>query len=542
MTLAAAPVIERRLNSPGPIADAFLRSRAFLAIIIGPVGSGKTLTALRKLRRVGQRQGGRVDEQGRTWRKARVGVIRESYPQIDKNILPSWFRIHAESDGKFNRRAPYSHQLRLIQDEFEDGGAKDIVDLDVEFRAIGDQSVEEACRGWEVNAVMIDEADLQPPALIAYLSGRVGRFSDLDPELIVDPQIICSLNAPYIDNHMYKLAVEKQLGELLDPAVTEALGGRPLVETFIQPGGRSANAENLHNLPGATKENPKGGRNYYLIQAALNKGTPGYVDRMIDNKFVPMQHGQPVYGDFTYEDHVAKEPIEWDRRRKVVVGIDGGLFAAAVFTQRTMMGQLRTLDEVVLAREDGKALRKVGPTAFGQAVRQKLLERFPGIRPDQVRFVGDPAMFVASDREDNELDWKRSFERGLNGKAKGGDDDGETFRFRVHKAKSNREALRLEAIRNAQAERGGYQVDPRCTQLIRGHLGGYHYKKPDMAEGETRGHLEIADTDSTHPCDAEQYAALEGEHVISEIRGIGRRGRREIVNDSDYAELGGIGR
>jgi hypothetical protein len=509
-----APAEIRRLNSPGPIADAFLRSRAFVAVIIGPVGSGKTLTALRKLRRNGQMQGARTDDVGRKWRKARLGVIRESYPQIDKNILPSWFRMHAESDGKFNWRAPYSHQLRLIQGE-DEHGANDIVDVEVEFRAIGDQSVEQACRGWEINAVMVDETDLQPRELIAFLAGRVGRFSDLDPQLVVDPQIICSLNAPYVDNFMYSLAIEKELGELADPELVEALGGRPLVETFIQPSGRSPLAENLHNLPG--------GRGYYVIQAALNRSVPGYVERMIENKFVPMQHGQPVYGDFVFADHVVDD-IPWDKRRKVIAGVDGGLNAAVAFCQRTIMGELRTLDECVATSEDGNAIRKIGPTAFGKMVRQKMLERFPGIQPGQIRFVGDPAMFTANDREDNELDWRRPFEKAVG--------------HRVHRAKTNREQLRLEAIRRAQAERGGYLVDRRCKHLIRGHLGGYRYRKADMAEGEQRGHLDIADTIFTHVADAEQYAALEGENVILDIRGREPRRGRQVVNESDYSELG----
>ena len=36
----------RVLNSPGPVSDAFRQSRAFIKICVGPVGSGKTLTAL----------------------------------------------------------------------------------------------------------------------------------------------------------------------------------------------------------------------------------------------------------------------------------------------------------------------------------------------------------------------------------------------------------------------------------------------------------------------------------------------------------------
>jgi hypothetical protein len=512
MTAATSEI--RRLNSPGPVSDRFLLSRAFVVVIIGPVGSAKTVTGLRKLRRLGQQQLGRVDGQGRTWRRGRCGVIRESYPNIEKNTLPSWFRIHPESDGKFGWRAPYTHQLRLIQGVDEDDNPTDICDLEMEFRAIGDKSVEEACRGWEVNGVLVDEADLQPPELLAYLSGRVGRFSDLDPDMVVDPQIILSTNAPYTDNWVYKLAIERELGELVDPEVLAALDGRPLIETFIQPGGRDPDAENLHNLPG--------GRGYYLIQAALNKHRPGYVERMIDNKFVPMQHGQPVNPDFKYTEHVRK--LDFDPKRLLVIGVDQGLFAAAAFTQRTMMGQLRTLAECVTFREEGNALAKIGPTAFGKRVRQMLSDRFPDAQPELVRVVLDPAAFAADDREDNEHDWVLAFKKALG--------------LPVRRAKSNRAALRNEAIWRALAERDGYAVDPSCKHLIKGHLGGYHYRKAEISDGETRGHLEIADTIHTHVCDAEQYAAIEGEGVISDIRGKERR-RAPVKVVSDWNELGG---
>lgn len=514
MSALAPPNDTRRLNSPGPTSDKFLLSRAFVKVIIGPVGSAKTLTALRAGRRVGQIQKPRIDQNGVRWRKARVGVIRESYPQIEKNTLPSWFRIHAETDGPFSWRAPYSHKLRLILGVDGDGQPNDVCDLEMEFRAIGDKSVEEACRGWEINACVIDEADLQPPDLLAYLSGRVGRFSDLDPSMVVDPQIIMCLNAPYTDNWVYKMAVERELGELMDPDVIAALDGRELVETFIQPGGREPTAENLHNLPG--------GRGYYMIQAALNKHRPGYVERMIDNKFVPMQHGQPVNPQFKYSEHV--QPVEWDRRRKLIVGVDQGLFAAAAATQRDSMGRLRTLAECVMMREEGKSLLKVGPTAFGQALKAMLTERFPDIETHMLRVVADPAAFAADDREDNEQDWLLAFQKAVG--------------FKVHRAKSNRQALRLEAVHRAMDARDGYLIDPSCKHLIRAHLGGYHYRKAEISDGETRGHLEIADTIHTHVADAEQYAALEGEHVIGDIRGKERR-RAPVRVDADYDVLGG---
>lgn len=520
----SAPMEIRRLNSPGPIADRFLESRAFVQIIIGPVGSAKTVTALRKLRRIGQHQGGKRDANGVLWRKARVGVLRESYPNLEKNTLPSWFRIHPESDGKFTWKAPYTHKLRLIlgTDPLT-GEPNDVCDFEIEFRAIGDQSVEEACRGWEINAVLVDEADLQPASLLAFLSGRVGRFSELDPELVVDPTIILSLNAPYIDNWIYPLAYEGEFEEILDQELLQALGGRKLIEVFIQPGGRSPNAENLHNLPGATKDNPQGGRGYYITQAALNKHRPDYVARMIDNKPVPMQHGQPVNPQFDYERHV--RPLDFDPKRMLVIGFDQGLTAAAVAGQRTAEGHLRSLREAVSFLEPGKTLRKIGPTAFGQMVKAMLAEHFPDVHPDRIRVVGDPAAWQASDNEDDERDWIRAFQKALG--------------LKPHKAKTNKQALRHEAIWRAMTDHDGYAVDPSCKHLIRGHLGGYRYANADMKDGETRGHLTVANTIHTHVCDGEQYLAVEGEHVIADIRGRPRNTGAPITNDADFDVFSG---
>ncbi len=514
-----APVHRRRLRSPGPIADAFMRSRAFISVIVGPVGSGKTMAALQKGLRLGAMQGGVTDDKGVTWRKARIGVIRESYPSLKSTTLKSWFNIVPESEGKFLWSAPFTHAFRKILRRDAEGRPSDVLEIEFEFRAIGDQTVEEACRGWEVNAVIVDEADLQPSDLVPFLTGRVGRFSDLDASRVVDPQIILSMNMPDIENHAYQLAMDKEMEGLTEQDrrdLAEALGERVLVETFVQPGGMEPDAENIHNLPG--------GRGYYVLQVAANRHKPGYVDRMVHNKPVPLMFGKPVNAEFAYTGHVRECP--WEKRRPLIVGIDQGLYAAAVALQRDVQGQIRTLLEVVNLAQGGKVLLKVGPSAFGRKLRQALLERFPGIQPEQIRFVCDPAAFAAGDREDSEHDWVLACQAALK-------------LGRIHKAKSNRQGLRNEAIWQAQSRRGGYLVDPSCRHLIKAHSGGYRYQKEEMGTGELRGHLEIADTIYTHVADAEQYAALEGEHVISDIRGRPRVDSSQIRNVSEFDVFAG---
>lgn len=524
MGMVTAP---RRLISPGPIADGFLRARGFICGIVGPVGSGKTMAALQKGLRIAASQKPVARADGVMVRKARIGVIRESYPSLQSTTLKSWFRIVPEAEGDFSWKAPYTHKFTKIlrrEGGQRDGRVLEILECEFEFRAIGDLSVEEACRGWEVNAVIIDEADLQPANLVPFLTGRVGRFSDLDPSLVVDPQIILSLNMPDIENHIYHLLFD-EASEVLGLTAEESeilastLGDRKLIEKFVQPGGREPDAENLHNLPG--------GRGYYVLQVAANRSTPGYVDRMVDNKPVPIQHGQAVNAGFAYTSHV--RPQTWDPRRKLIVGVDQGLFAAAVALQRDWDNAVRTLAEVVNTTRDAKGqvqLLKVGPTQFAKRVKRMLTDRFPGIAPDQIRVVADPAAFAAKDRTDNEHDWLLAFQKELG--------------LKVHKAKSNSAGLRNQAIWTAQDARDGYAVDPSCRHLIKGHSGGYRYAKAELQTGELRAHLEIADTIYTHVCDAEQYAALEGEHVIGDLRGRERR-RGAVTIHSDFDVHQGVG-
>jgi hypothetical protein len=267
--------------------------------------------------------------------------------------------------------------------------------MEVEFRAIGDKSVEEVTRGWEINAAWIDEFDLQPPELISFLSGRVGRFSNLDAEpgrrsadhRLAQHALHGQSRLPAAARGGARRARPRQVPEL-----AAALQGRPLLECFVQPGGLEPEAENIHNLPGRDG----GGAAITHLQVAANKHRPGYVDRMIDNKPVPMQFGQPVNPGFSYSEHVRDarvRPAPQADRRHGPGPVRRGRRAAAL-----AMGELRTLRECVFMREDGKALEKIGPTAFGKAVKAMLAEHFPDLGRNAVRFVCDPAAFAAGDR------------------------------------------------------------------------------------------------------------------------------------------------
>jgi hypothetical protein len=59
--------------------------------------------------------------------------------------------------------------------------AIDICQVEIEFRAIGDQTVEDALRGLEATAALVNEADRTHPDILTFLAGRVGRYNDSIP-------------------------------------------------------------------------------------------------------------------------------------------------------------------------------------------------------------------------------------------------------------------------------------------------------------------------------------------------------------------------
>ncbi len=507
----------------GPVAGKFLHSRAFLAGIMGPVGSGKTITCCQKALIASAKQKGKKDANGVTWRKARGVVVRDTYPNIDQNILPSWFRVVPRNIGKFTGDAPRKHRIQMVLRQ-EHGRATEMLDLQVEFRAIGDQAVEEALRGLEVNWAWINEMDTLPEGVYGYLSGRVGRFSDLDPSLIVDPQIFGDFNAPDIDNYCYNLFVDKKIDPDVEKAFSAELDGQPLIEFFPQPGAREPGAENLHNLP----------KGYYARQIALNP-SKNYIDRMIDNKFAPLRHGQPVYPEFNYQLHVAPEPLAYDPLRKLVVGIDAGLTPAAVFTQRSSLGQLRVLNEVVVFPTGEEMLGGVGPTRFGKALKAFIQEHYPEAlvrdpmdNEARIVFRCDPAAKDGTDKSGHELSWLEIVQAQLG--------------HRIRTAPTNRLHVRLEAVRKPMVTlldggQPGFMLSPTCPILRKGFISGYHYQKVAVGDGTGRFGVEPNKNMFSHSQDGLQYAAMDDGSAVAEILGRDpkRRGRAPKVDvGSDY--------
>ncbi|WP_448207280.1 hypothetical protein [Azospirillum sp. sgz302134] len=436
---------------PGPVSAAFLADRSYVAGIMGPIGSAKTSTALMKVIAHAVEM-----PEHRGTRYSRFVIIRDTYRRLGQTVLKSWHKRVPREFGKFNdggTHAPSVHHLRFaLQD-------RTTVDCEVIFAAVGDQDVEDFCRGFEITGGYVNEADRVAPELLVHLPGRCGRYPDNTMGGCPWRGIWLDFNAPDTESHLYRDFVEAPL---------------PGYRLYVQPSGLSPQAENVGNLPPG----------YYETEA---RGKPDWwVRRFIRNEWGYSREGKPVYPEWIDQLHVAREPLEPVRGVQLVIGGDAGLTPAAAICQHMPTGQLRALDEVVY---------EGGAVGFSEALMGRL--RLRGWDGMETVGICDPAAAArASTDERTWMDVMRARTR---------------FPWRV--APTNALGARLDAVRVPLTRlidgAPGLLLSPRCTVLRKGFNSGYAYKRIRSAGGETYTE-EPAKNAFSHPHDALQYAALGG--------------------------------
>lgn len=532
----------RELRRIGPVMDRLIASRAFIVGGMGPVGSGKTIGLSVKFQHHAAKQKGRLNSQGQLIRNSRYVFIRDTYPNLDRNTIPSWHKVVPKRMGHFVGSSPRVHKfaMTLKRDGHlldKDAKAIDICNVEIEFRAIGDQTVEDALRGLECTAALVNEADRTHPDILTFLAGRVGRFNDLDPDLVVDPFIALDLNGTDDENWTHKVLVDQNLPEEVLDAIADLIADRPLVEYCEQPpailegpevpGGWMVNpkAENVENLP----------KGYYERQYAFAKmrGNQQYIDRMLRSKFTPPLSGRSVFPE--YIDDVHSGEFEAIPGFPLLIFADQGLLGAVVVCQ-LVKGQLRVLEEMacVFETEDDEIhVVQMGGEALGRQVKEMVGQRYPGFEIGDA--VCDPAG-SAGETAVNFKSWRQEFQKGLGHK--------------VRKARVPQNALapRLKAVRERLNRVIGdvraLVVHKRCTMVRRAFRTKYFYQRVGKGSGEgyyadvpkkVQGYADLMD--------ALQYGCFELEKGLNLTAGgkqlIGFGGQSTVTNESDFDVFGG---
>jgi hypothetical protein len=217
------------------------------------------------------------------------------------------------------------------------------LDLEVIFLALDRPDDISKLLSMELTGAWINEAREVPKAVVDGLTGRVGRY----PSMMMGGSnwsgIIADTNPPDNDHWWYNLAEE------VHPKGWEF---------FKQPSGLSPEAENRENLPKDYYERQVSGKDEDWIKVYVH-GEYGFV-----------RDGKPIYPEFI--DSLHCQEFDLIPGLPIFVGIDFGLTPAAVFAQRTPMGQWRWHSELVT--EDMGAVR------FGELLKEAMLQRYPGYR------------------------------------------------------------------------------------------------------------------------------------------------------------------
>lgn len=351
---------------PSPTGKKFHLARdvdnGFVRSIIGPIGSGKSVTCVLELVLIAKEQQPKEDSEGRLVRYTKFAVIRNTYRELLDTTIYTFFMWIPKDTGEWSGQ----NMSFKLEQELPDGTW---LHSEFLFRALDKPDDIKKLLSLEITAAWINEGREIAKAVYEMVQGRCGRYpqtelDESDPRYYTDPDnctvkygptfwgVIIDTNPPDIDHWYYK-TFEDDL-----PANHKI---------FHQPSGISPNAENKRNLPRRYYENMMHGKNREWINVYVH-GEYGFV-----------ADGKPVWPE--YKDNIHYSDANYIPHPGVIyIGIDFGLTPAAVFGQKTVTGQMVIFDELVTF--------DMGAVNFGKLLKEKINNKYS---KHELEVYADPA-------------------------------------------------------------------------------------------------------------------------------------------------------
>lgn len=312
-----------------PTIARFMQSDASVRLLMGPVGSGKSVGDIMEIARRAAAQA--PNRQG--VRKTRWVIVRNTYQQLKDTTLKTWLEWFP--DGVAGKWREYDKTFFL---KFGN------VEAEVLFRALDDPDDVSRLLSLELTGGFINEAREVPLEIVTALYSRCGRYPSKKEGGPTWYGVIMDTNPPSTDHWIHdKFEGEKPRGW----------------EIFKQPGGLDPDAENRDNLPPSYYED--------MISGADEE----WVNVHVHAKYGRSRMGKPVYEDTWNTEFHTRENLLVLPGAPVVLGIDFGRTPAAGFFQKSARGQVLLLDELT---SEGMGLE----TFIDKLVKPRLAERFVG--------------------------------------------------------------------------------------------------------------------------------------------------------------------
>lgn len=295
-----------------PVASDYYLDDAPVSLIIGPIGSGKTLASILKLDRLMYEQ--EPDKDG--IRYSRVAVIRNTAVELRDTTIKSFEGYYGDL-FKFNwgnLTALYEH---------------DDVRCEFLFRALDKPGDMRKLLSLEITYAYLNELRELPKEALENVTSRLGRYPDKkNGPGATKHQAIADTNAFDQETWIYKMFMENK------PDIWSMFIQPPalLKDNSVNP-----DAENLKNLP----------HSYYREQT-LGKAAD-YIEVMYKVKFVPLQTGKPVYPEYNDQLHC----VDHEKLGKpnptlpLICGGDNGRWSGFLIGQQDPLGRVVIFDELV---------------------------------------------------------------------------------------------------------------------------------------------------------------------------------------------------
>jgi len=432
-----------------PTLRRFHESGAPIRAIVGPVGSGKTSAATMEICKYLPEF--IFDAYGIM--HTRWVVIRNTY----RELMDTTVKTIKDPEIGWFPNGEYKKSEETYTIRFGKGFSVELL-----FRACDRPDHVKHLKSLELTGGWIDEAIEVPAEIKKMLKNRIGRYPKACPVRF----LVETTNPPDIEHPIYsEYAWETPPPGPIPPR-------KPLENHvgFWQPPG-----ENNRNLrPG-----------YYQDLRNDYQGDPDWIDMYIDGKPGMVIRGKLVYNNFDRSYHVAKERLIWNKGLLYRGWDNSGNSPACVVLQMPQLQELQVLAEFHSDKEN--------IIDFADRVTAELNLRYPNA---DYQDWGDPA-------GENEYSTRRSIAL-----AKGFTSNAQLMReecgVEVMPSEQNFQA-RIESVEKALNMREGLLIDPSCTRLIDGFLGGYCY--PEIGNTGIYGEKPIKNKYS-HVHDALQYAAV----------------------------------
>lgn len=233
--------IEIRMRPQGAVLSQYMRSRARISFIMGPLGSGKTYQSCQKILKLMTEQ----EPNAQGIRKTRWYAVRNTYPDLMSTTVKDWMDLFGDLGSfKGGGAEPPSHKLDF---SLPDGST---VQAEMVFQAMDREDSVKKLRGAQVTGFWLNEVKELRKPVVDMADLRHGRYpSQMEGVGPTWHGMIGDTNAPEHGHWYYNLAENERPDGW---------------EFFRQPGGvmrsgklpdgrvrwvPNAAAENLNNLP-----------------------------------------------------------------------------------------------------------------------------------------------------------------------------------------------------------------------------------------------------------------------------------------------------